>query len=203
MSSAHLPHRRRGDARPHPPLPPRAAWPIAGPLAGFEAAKMPSLSCRESSRVTQTQSSAKRACLHESMILSFSAHSLSGGDIVFPGPFRIPAPNPTNMPNRCSLKPLKPETPKNTLLLVLPLWRLTLQMVCHSRPRFRLPNPSSRIGWPTQAPVTASQMRLDNAPAPELLPGLSGSGNHPRSSKENHPNTSPDRRTAAYLLGLI
>ena len=27
--------------------------------------------------------------------------------------------------------------------------------------------------------------------------------NHPRSSKENHPNTSPVRLTAAYLRGLI
>jgi hypothetical protein len=37
----------------------------------------------------------------------------------------------------------------------------------------------------------------------ELLHRLSVSGNHPRSSKENHPNTPPDRLTAAYLLGLI
>ena len=35
-----------------------------------------------------------------------------GEYIVFSGPFRIPAPNPTNVPNRCSLKPLTPETPE-------------------------------------------------------------------------------------------
>jgi hypothetical protein len=57
--------------------------------------------------------------------------------------FASVAPNPTNMPNRCSLKPLTPETPEETLLLVLPQQRLTLQVVCRSLSRFQLPKPSA------------------------------------------------------------
>ena len=83
---------------------------------------------------------------------------------VFPGPVRIPAPNPTNAPNRCSLKPLTPETPGKALLLVCPPRRLTLQVVYRSRPRFQLPNLSSHTRWPTQAPVIAARTRLGNAP---------------------------------------
>jgi len=63
--------------------------------------------------------------------------------IVFPGPLRIPVPNPTNVPNRCSLKPLTPETPEEPLLLVLTQQRLTLQVVCRSLPCFQLPKPSN------------------------------------------------------------
>src|ERR1035438_10451706 len=93
--------------------------------------------------------------------------------IVFPGPIRIPAPNPTDVPNRCSLKPLTPETPEITLLLVCPPRRSTPQVVCRSRPRFQLPNPSSQTRLPTQAPATAARTRLGNAPPGiELLPGL-------------------------------
>jgi hypothetical protein len=54
-------------------------------------------------------------------------------------------------------------------------------------------------------PATASRTRLGNALGTELPPQLSGSGNHPRSSKENHPGTSPDRLTASpptHLLAL-
>ncbi len=87
----------------------------------------------------------------------------SGGYIVFPDPFRIPAPNPTNVPNRCSLKPVTPETPETTLLLVCPQRRLTLQVVCRSRPRFQLPNPSSQTRLPIQTPATAARTRLGNA----------------------------------------
>jgi hypothetical protein len=55
----------------------------------------------------------------------------------------FPARNPVNMPNRCGLKPLTPEMPEETLLLVLPQRRLTLQVVCPSLPRFQLPKPSA------------------------------------------------------------
>src|ERR1035441_3343814 len=41
---------------------------------------------------------------------------------------------PTNVPNRCSLKPLTPETTEETLLLVLPQRRLALQVVWRSLP---------------------------------------------------------------------
>ena len=64
--------------------------------------------------------------------------------IVFPGPLRIPAPNPTNVSNRCSLKPLTPETPEDALLLVLPQRRLTLQVVCRSLPRTQCHRQSGR-----------------------------------------------------------
>ena len=46
-----------------------------------------------------------------------------------PVPIASLSRNPTNVPNRCSLKPLTPETPEETLLLVLPQRRLTLQVV--------------------------------------------------------------------------
>ncbi len=67
------------------------------------------------------------------------------------------------MTNRCSLKPLTPETPEITLLLVCPPRRLALQVVCRRRPRFQLPNPSSEARLPTQAPATAARTRLGNA----------------------------------------
>ena len=81
---------------------------------------------------------ADRSCARlESNLRVDPVFGFSGGYIVFPGPFHIPAPEtPTNVPNRCSLKPLTPETPQITLLLVCPPRRLTPQVVCRSRPRF-------------------------------------------------------------------
>ena len=55
------------------------------------------------------------------------------------GAIRIPVPNPVREPNRCNLDPLKPETPKTTLYLVLPQVRLTLQVVCFDLAHFQLP----------------------------------------------------------------
>ena len=98
-------------------------------------------------------------------------------------PFRIPAPNPTNATNRCRLKPLTPEMPEITLLLVCPQQRLALQVVWRSRPRFQLPNPSSQTRLPTQAPATLV-----------TTPGQAKKIIH------IHP---PDSFTPAYLLGLI
>jgi hypothetical protein len=51
---------------------------------------------------------------------------------------RIPVPNPVREPNRCNLGPLKPETPKITLYLVLAHGRLTLQVVCFGLAHFQL-----------------------------------------------------------------
>ena len=100
----------------------------------------------------------------------------SGGDIVLPGPLRIPAPNPRCVANRCCLKPLTPETPEKAQLLVGPPRSLTPQVVYRSRPRFQLPNSPSQTQWPTQTPATATRTRLGNAPpGRELLPGLSSS----------------------------
>src|ERR1035441_6249979 len=45
------------------------------------------------------------------------------------GAIRIPVPNPVREPNRCNPEPLKPETPKITLYLVLAQGRPTLQVV--------------------------------------------------------------------------
>jgi hypothetical protein len=130
--------------------------------------------------------------------LSLTANpGFSGGYIVFPGPPLHPCPEPMNVLNRCSLKPLTPETPEKALLLVCSPRRSTLQVVCRRRPRFQLPDPSSQTRWPTQALATAARMRLGNTPGTELLPGFSGSGNHPRWSKEDHPNTSPGRNQLA------
>jgi hypothetical protein len=56
--------------------------------------------------------------------------------IVFP---RSRSRNPTNVPNRCSLKPLTPKAPEEPLLLVLTQRRLTLQVVYRGLPRFQLP----------------------------------------------------------------
>jgi hypothetical protein len=122
-----------------------------------------------------------------------------------PRPLSHPCPNPTNVPNRCSLKPLKPETPEKALLLVCPTRRLTPQVVCRIRPRFQLPNPSSQKPdcRPRHRPQQPGRVWAIPPPGTALLPGLLGSGNHPRSSKANHPNTSPDRLTAAYLLQPI
>jgi hypothetical protein len=61
-----------------------------------------------------------------------------------PVPFASLPRTPTNGPNRCSLKPLTPETPEEPLLLVLPQRRLTLQVVCRRLPRFQLPKPRKR-----------------------------------------------------------
>src|ERR1035437_9543091 len=55
------------------------------------------------------------------------------------GAIRIPVPNPVREPNRYNLEPLKPETPKTTLYLVLPQVRLTLQVVCFGLAHFQLP----------------------------------------------------------------
>src|ERR1035441_7759819 len=87
--------------------------------------------------------------------------------IVFPGPLRIPAPNPTNAPNRCSLKPLTPETPEETLLLVLPQRRLALQVVCHSLPRFQLPKPST---WARQKQIPMCSLRSLTCLQVKVLP---------------------------------
>jgi hypothetical protein len=98
--------------------------------------------------------------------LSLTANpGFSGRYLVFPGPLRFPAPNPTNVPNRCSPKPFPPETPEKPLLLVCRQRRLTLQVVCRSLPHFQLPKPFSQTRLPTHAPVTAARMnrRLDQA----------------------------------------
>src|ERR1039457_7582008 len=55
------------------------------------------------------------------------------------GAIRIPVPNPGREPHRCNLEPLKPETPKTTLYLVLTQGRLTLQVVCLGLAHFQLP----------------------------------------------------------------
>ena len=67
------------------------------------------------------------------------------------GAMRIPVPNPIPEPNRCNLEPLKPETPKTTLHIVLAQGRLTLQVVWLSLAHFQLParppkSPSRRTG---------------------------------------------------------
>jgi hypothetical protein len=85
-------------------------------------------------------------------------------------------PNPTNATNRCRLKPLKPETPEITLLLVCPQRRLALQAVCCSRPRFQLPNPSSQTRLPTQTQVTSARTRLGDAPGTHLGLGVRATG---------------------------
>jgi hypothetical protein len=50
-----------------------------------------------------------------------------------------PRPEPIREPNRCTLEPLKPRTPKTALYLVLPQAYLTLQVVCPGLAHFRLP----------------------------------------------------------------
>jgi hypothetical protein len=107
--------------------------------------------------------------------LSLTANrGFSGGYVVFPGPFRIPAPNPTNVPNRCSLKPLTPETPEKALLLVYPPRRVTPQVVYRNLPYFQLPYPSSRTRWPTQETVTAARTRLRSAHRDRNWPRVTG-----------------------------
>src|ERR1019366_4624330 len=57
----------------------------------------------------------------------------------FSAPFASPSRTPVREPNRCNLEPLKPETPKITLYLVLAQGRLTLQVVWLGRAHFQLP----------------------------------------------------------------
>ena len=90
------------------------------------------------------------------------------------GHLRIPARNPTHVPNRCSLKPLTPETPEITLLLVCPQRRLTPQVVCRSLPRFQLLKPRPQTRLPTQAPVAAARARRGNVPRDRHWPRGTG-----------------------------
>jgi hypothetical protein len=55
------------------------------------------------------------------------------------GAIRIPVQKPVPEPNRYNLEPLKPETPKTTLYLVLAQGRQTLQVVWRGLADFRLP----------------------------------------------------------------
>ena len=69
---------------------------------------------------------------------SGEARQAGASDLLL-GAIRIPVPKPVREPNRCNLEPLKPETPKITLYLVLAQGRLTLQVVCLGLAHFRLP----------------------------------------------------------------
>jgi hypothetical protein len=53
--------------------------------------------------------------------------------------FASPSREPVRDPNRGNLEPLKPETPKTALYLVLAHSRLTLQVVCLGLAHFRSP----------------------------------------------------------------
>src|ERR1017187_4358926 len=69
----------------------------------------------------------------------------------FSAPSASPSGKPVREPNRCNLEPLKPETPKITLYLVLARGRLTLQVVCLGLAQFRLPvRPPKSPSWPTR-----------------------------------------------------
>ncbi len=77
---------------------------------------------------------------HDSVFLGATVpHSVVASLRPLLGAIRIPVPNPVLEPNRCNLEPLKPETPKTTLYLVLPQGRLTLQVVCFGLAHFQLP----------------------------------------------------------------
>jgi hypothetical protein len=55
------------------------------------------------------------------------------------------------MGNRCRLEPLKPETPRIALYLVVAQGRLTLQVVCFGLADFRLPaRPPKSLSRPTR-----------------------------------------------------
>ena len=62
-----------------------------------------------------------------------------------------------------------------------------------------LPNPIADPGTGHRSPDASGQC----PPGQNCCPGYRALVTTPRSSKENHPHTSPDRLTAAYLLGLI
>ena len=73
------------------------------------------------------------------------------------GAIRIPAPKPVPEPNRCNLEPLKPETPKTALYLVLAQGRQTLQVVWRGLADFRLPARPSKSPPGRQARTVAGR----------------------------------------------
>jgi hypothetical protein len=103
-----------------------------------------------------------------------------------PSPLRIPAPKPTHAPNGCSLKPLTPKTAEKALLLVCPPWRLTLQVVYRSRPRFQLPKPSSQTDCRPRPRSTQPGRVCAMPPGQILAPGH-------RAQENAHQSQAPDR----------
>jgi hypothetical protein len=118
------------------------------------------------------------------------------------GSLSHPCPKPTYVPNRCSLKPLAAETPEKALLLVCPPRCLTLQVVWRSRPRFQLPNPSSRTRWPAQAPRHRSPDAFGQCPPGEnCCPGYRALVNTPGQAKKTiqiHRQTASGRRIYSH-----
>src|ERR1035438_10165694 len=110
------------------------------PARGLHHAGRTARICRRITRAQQPQLTAPHTV----------APRATDADVVCPGPLRIPAPNPTSAPNRCSLKPLTPATPEKTLLLVWPARRLTPQVVYRRLPPLQFPKPFSQTRLPTQ-----------------------------------------------------
>ena len=90
-----------------------------------------------------------------------------------PRPLSHPCPEPHERDQPLPFEALKARNAGKTLLVVCPQRRLTPQVVCRSRSRFQLPNPSSQTRLPTQAPATAAWTRWAMPPGQTLAPGYS------------------------------